>query len=1072
MKPRIWRPFLAVSVLLLTALLGFVSAPRAAMQPIRSGADWRDTAGNLIEAHDGGIYQEGGTNYLYGTDRSQNNDWFYRINLYSSTNLVDWTLRNRVLTSISDPALVGSAIVERPKLVRCPSTGKYVLWFHLEDTANSSYTLCRVARADCDTVDGNYVYRGSFRPQGADSRDMGLFQDTDGKAYLLCSVLNNQTNAIYPLDSTYTTNSTPAVATVTGYVQGQSSLNGEGHSMLKVGNTYFWFKSGYTGWAPNDNYYSWATNIAGPWNNGGFFVPTGSQTYYSQNYYTMSVTGSLGTTYFYMGDRWNPSAHSQDRLVWLPLTISGTTASAIWYDTWNIDAVTGTWQPGTNYVTNGIYKIVSRNSGLVIAATGTTNNSPVAQVAYTGSSNQLWTVTYLGGTTGSYCISNGQSGRALEVSGAATGNGATIGSSDYSGASNQRWYVSPTDSGYACLLGVGSLRTVEVPGSSTSSGTVLDLYDRSGGNNQQWAFVPLNSGGTVTGPSLLYTTNGYSLRPSVWTSGSIGGAFAMGSNDVVITHLGYFDNGADGLVDSHPVGIFGRGSGTLLAGVTVPAGTGAFYTNGYRWVSLATPFTLKAGSNYVIASQSPTAMDPMPDYFIPPWNTNFVGATATTSRRALYSNGGAWPTEPNQGGTWGDNAIYGAPNLADFSGTLVISQQPQSVVRYLGDTASFSIVAAGATGYQWYKAPGTLLAGQNSSTLMLTNLTLADAGNYYCIVSNVAVSVTSSNAALTVFVQAYNQMLYGTNGYTALRSNFTPNIGATFRVGAANLSVTHLGYFDAGADGLQVAHDVGIYSKGNPAGTGTLLAGVLVPAGTGATYTNGYRWMALAAPLTLQSNTDYVIACSTNNVDLWPDSFVPAWNTNVFGNTATNTRYFMWDSVTNWPHEPANQANAAYGWNKTYGAFNLLFANTNLPIILNGPQSVTNYTGTSFTLTVTAGGAAPLAYQWWKQGVGGIAGATNYQYGVASARTNDNGSYYVVVTNGFGSATSAVATVTILPVNISIQKSGNSLILSWPSGALQQSTNVVGPYNDVIPSTSPYATPATNAATFFRIRLN
>ena len=39
--------------------------------------------------------------------------------------------------------------------------------------------------ATSPTVCGHYTYRGSFRPLGFQSRDIGLFQDEDGTAYLL-----------------------------------------------------------------------------------------------------------------------------------------------------------------------------------------------------------------------------------------------------------------------------------------------------------------------------------------------------------------------------------------------------------------------------------------------------------------------------------------------------------------------------------------------------------------------------------------------------------------------------------------------------------------------------------------------------------------------------------------------------------------------------------------------------------------------------------------------------------------------------------------------------------------------
>lgn len=68
--------------------------------------------------------------------------------------------------------------------------------------------------------------------------------------------------------------------------------------------------------------------------------------------------------------------------------------------------------------------------------------------------------------------------------------------------------------------------------------------------------------------------------------------------------------------------------------------------------------------------------------------------------------------------------------------------------------------------------------------------------------------------------------------------------------------------------------------------------------------------------------------------------------------------------------------------------------------------------GSSFTLSVTATGTAPITYQWKKDGTS-IAGATSATYTVASATSTHAGSYTVVVTNPAGSVTSSVATVMV-----------------------------------------------------------
>lgn len=50
---------------------------------------------------------------------------------------------------------------------------------------SSSYGEAKVGVATGDSVCGTYEYLGSWQPLGHQSRDIGLFQDDDGSAYLL-----------------------------------------------------------------------------------------------------------------------------------------------------------------------------------------------------------------------------------------------------------------------------------------------------------------------------------------------------------------------------------------------------------------------------------------------------------------------------------------------------------------------------------------------------------------------------------------------------------------------------------------------------------------------------------------------------------------------------------------------------------------------------------------------------------------------------------------------------------------------------------------------------------------------
>jgi hypothetical protein len=88
---------------------------------------------------------------------------------------------------------------------------------------------------------------------------------------------------------------------------------------------------------------------------------------------------------------------------------------------------------------------------------------------------------------------------------------------------------------------------------------------------------------------------------------------------------------------------------------------------------------------------------------------------------------------------------------------------------------------------------------------------------------------------------------------------------------------------------------------------------------------------------------------------------------------------------------------------------------TNVPPYLTAqPESATAATGNDIQFNVTAGGTAALAYQWSFTGTN-IAGATSSSFTRLNAQAIHAGDYSVVVTNGSGSVTSAVATLTLTP---------------------------------------------------------
>lgn len=108
---------------------------------------------------------------------------FQAVNCYSSTDLGVWNFERVILARTDEEGDLGpNRVIERPKVIRNDKTGQYVMWLHID---SPDYRDARTGVATSSTVCGEYEYRGSFRPLGFQSRDMGLFKDDDGTGYLL-----------------------------------------------------------------------------------------------------------------------------------------------------------------------------------------------------------------------------------------------------------------------------------------------------------------------------------------------------------------------------------------------------------------------------------------------------------------------------------------------------------------------------------------------------------------------------------------------------------------------------------------------------------------------------------------------------------------------------------------------------------------------------------------------------------------------------------------------------------------------------------------------------------------------
>ncbi|KAH7400259.1 glycoside hydrolase family 43 protein [Cadophora sp. MPI-SDFR-AT-0126] len=288
-----------------------------------------------LQAHGGGIIEVNNVFYLIGENKL-NGSAFQSINCYSSTDLVTWTFVNQLLTLQSSGDLGPNRVVERPHVIYNANTKKYVMWMHID---SSNYGEAKAGWATSDSVCGSYQYLGSVQPLGYQSRDLNLFKDTNGSAYLLTEDRANGLR-IDRLSDDYLTVLSPVYLWPELYSY-------EASAIYKNGNTYFMFASHQSGWDPNDNVYCTATSLTGPWSAWKTFATAGSNTYSSQTGAVVSINGVV----MYMGDRWMKNNLMTSTYVWLPLELSGTTATMADRVNWILNISAGTWSAGPSETT-------------------------------------------------------------------------------------------------------------------------------------------------------------------------------------------------------------------------------------------------------------------------------------------------------------------------------------------------------------------------------------------------------------------------------------------------------------------------------------------------------------------------------------------------------------------------------------------------------------------------------------------------------------------------------------------------------------------------------------------------
>ncbi|MEU1802946.1 RICIN domain-containing protein [Streptomyces sp. NPDC019937] len=473
MRGRLWA--LVVTTLLgLLAPLAGAGPAQAAPATIVNATQFTTPSGEAVHAHGGGVIKVGAYYYWFGENRNADNTFRY-VSAYRSTDLKSWEFRRHVLTQATDPELA-TANIERPKVLYNERTQRFVMWMHKEN--GSDYSEARAAVATSATVDGDYTWRGSFRPLDQHmSRDITLFEDSDGTGYMISAARENYDLQIYRLTDDYT-----GVASLVA--NPWPGGHREAPALFKRGNVYFMLTSGATGWNPNQQQYATATSLAGPWS---AMRDVGDATAYgSQTAYVLPVQGTRTTSYLYLGDRWGNSFGGKvndSRYVWLPLAFpTATTMTMDWYPQLTIDAAEGTVTgSGGPYAT-----LKARHSGKCadVVSAAQTDGAAVVQYTCNGGGNQLFWSRSAGG--GYVQLVARHSSQCLTVAGGSTADGAAVVQSACGTGANQQWQATDTGGGYVRLTARSSGKCLDVADGSTADKAALIQWSCTGGTNQQW----------------------------------------------------------------------------------------------------------------------------------------------------------------------------------------------------------------------------------------------------------------------------------------------------------------------------------------------------------------------------------------------------------------------------------------------------------------------------------------------------------------------------------------------------------------------------------------------------------
>jgi beta-galactosidase len=161
------------------------------------------------------------------------------------------------------------------------------------------------------------------------SRDMTLYQDDDGKAYLIYSSRENFDLRVAQLTDDY--------RSVTSHDVMIFSEHREAPAIFKRNGTYYLITSACTGWKPNQARLHVSKSIFGPWQNAGDPMrgTKAETTFDGQSTFILPAPGHKGQ-FVFMADRWYPNDLGNSPHIWLPIKFENDKPVIDWMDRWDL----------------------------------------------------------------------------------------------------------------------------------------------------------------------------------------------------------------------------------------------------------------------------------------------------------------------------------------------------------------------------------------------------------------------------------------------------------------------------------------------------------------------------------------------------------------------------------------------------------------------------------------------------------------------------------------------------------------------------------------------------------------